>query len=171
MLKKQIADLLNEQINKEFYSAYLYLEMNNYFQKRGLDGFANWFYVQAQEERDHAMLIYQYMHDENASVTLQLVGQPATVFRSDMDVLKEALRHEEYVTASINAIYKETVAANDYRTKCFLDWFISEQGEEELNARNLITRMELFGSECKGLYALNCELGKRKYESPQIKNL
>ena len=168
MLNKKIADLLNDQINKEFYSAYLYLDMNNYFEDRGLDGFANWYKVQAQEERDHAMLFYQYLQNNDCKITLGAIAQPDKEFKSDMDVLKAALAHEEYVTSLINNIYEEAHKAKDFRTIQFLDWFIKEQGEEETNARDMITKMELFGSDPKSLYMLNQELAGRAYTAPSL---
>lgn len=168
MIEKNVAALLNEQINKEFYSAYLYLDMNNYFEARGLDGFANWYKIQAQEERDHAMLFYQYMQNNDLKVTLGAIAQPDKVFNCDMDVLKAGLAHEELVTASINNIYSAAYEAKDFRTMQFLDWFIKEQGEEETNARDLITKMELFGSDPKGLYMLNQELAARVYTAPSL---
>ena len=98
MLQEKVAALLNDQVNKEFYSAYLYLEFSNYFEARGLDGFANWYKIQAQEERDHAMLFYQYLHNNNAKVTLEAIAKPEKKLDSDMDVLKAGLEHEMYVT-------------------------------------------------------------------------
>ena len=139
MINKKVADLLNEQINKELYSAYLYLDMNNYFQARGLNGFANWYMIQAQEERDHAMLFYQYMQNNDCKVTLDAIAKPDKVFKKDMDVLKAGLEHEEYVTASIHTIYDAAYKVKDFRTMQFLDWFVKEQGEEETNARDMIT--------------------------------
>lgn len=168
MLNKEISDLLNQQINKEFYSAYLYLEMNNYFQGRGLNGFANWYMVQAQEERDHAMLFYQYLQNNDCPVTLEAIAKPDKTFKNDMEVLKEGLKHEEYVTSLINDIYAATYEAKDFRTRQFLDWFIQEQGEEETNARDMITKMELFGNDPKGLYMLNQELASRVYSAPSL---
>lgn len=168
MFNKKVAALLNEQINKEFYSSYLYLDMNNYFEGRGLDGFANWYRIQAMEERDHAMLFYQYMQNNDLKVTLETIAKPDKVFKVDMDVLKAGLAHEEYVTASINDIYAEAYKAKDFRTMQFLDWFIKEQGEEETNARDLITKMELFGNDPKGLYMLNQELKARVYNAPSL---
>ena len=155
MFNKKVAKLLNQQINKELYSAYLYLDMNNYFQARGLDGFANWYRIQAQEERDHAMLFYQYMQNNDEKVTLGAIDQPDKKFKNDMDVLKAGLEHEQYVTKLINDIYAEAYNAKDFRTMQFLDWFIKEQGEEETNARDMITKMELFGNDPKSLYMLN----------------
>lgn len=161
MLDKKVAGLLNDQINKEFFSAYLYLEMNNYFQKRGLDGFAHWYQVQAKEECDHAMKIYQYLHDENACVHLQDISAPKESFSCDMDVLLKGLAHEEYVTQSINNIVATAEELHDYRTMQFLDWFVAEQAEEEVNAHDLIDKYNLFVKESKELYLLDNELGKR----------
>ncbi|MBR1835146.1 MAG: ferritin [Bacteroidales bacterium] len=168
MLNKKVSDLLNQQINKELYSAYLYLDMNNYFQQRGLNGFANWYMIQAQEERDHAMLFYQYMQNNDCTVTLDAIAKPDKVFKADMDVLKEGLHHEEYVTSLINDIYAAAYEVKDFRTMQFLDWFIKEQGEEETNARDMITKMELFGNDPKSLYMLNQELAGRTYSAPSL---
>ena len=168
MLNKKVADLLNEQINKELYSAYLYLDMNNYFQQRGLNGFANWYMIQAQEERDHAMLFYQYKPNNDCKVTLDAIAKPDKVFKTDMDVLKAGLEHEEYVTASIHTIYDAAYKVKDFRTMQFLDWFVKEQGEEETNARDMITKMELFGNDPKSLYMLNQELAGRTYSAPSL---
>lgn len=168
MFDKKVAKLLNQQINKELYSGYLYLDMNNYFQTRGLDGFANWYYIQAQEERDHAMLFYQYMQNNDLKVTLGAIDKPDKKFKRDMDVLKAGLEHEQYVTQLINDIYAEANRAKDFRTMQFLDWFIKEQGEEETNARDMISKMELFGSDPKGLYMLNQELKARVYSAPSL---
>ncbi len=144
MLNTKVRDLLNQQVNKEFYSAYLYLDFSNYFEARGLDGFANWYKIQAQEERDHAMLFYQYMHNNNEAVTLDAIAKPDKELDSDMTVLKAGLEHELYVTSLINDIYAAAYEVKDFRTMQFLDWFVKEQGEEETNANDLISKMELF---------------------------
>ena len=160
--------LLNQQINKEFYSAYLYLEFSNYFDAVGLDGFANWYMIQAQEERDHAMLFYTYLQNENQTVTLEAIAKPDKTFNCHMDVLKAGLEHEQYVTSLINDIYAAAYENKDFRTMQFLDWFVKEQGEEETNANDLITKMELFGSDPKSLYMLNQELAGRVYTAPSL---
>ena len=167
-MNNKVHKLLNEQINKEFYSAYLYLDFSNYFKARGLDGFANWYLVQAQEERDHAMLFYQYLQNENQVVTLDAIAKPDKVFTCDMDVLKAGLEHEEYVTSLINDIYAAAYEVKDFRTMQFLDWFVKEQGEEETNANDMITKMDLFGSDPKSLYMLNQELAARVYTAPSL---
>ena len=167
-MNSKVHQLLNEQINKEFYSAYLYLDFSNYFKAKGLDGFANWYMVQAQEERDHAMLFYQYLQNESQVVTLDAIGKPDKVFSCDMDVLKAGLEHEKYVTSLINDIYAAAYEVKDFRTMQFLDWFVKEQGEEETNANDMITKMELFGSDPRSLYMLNQELAARVYTAPSL---
>jgi len=164
----KVHELLNQQINKEFYSAYLYLEFSNYFEDAGLDGFANWYMIQAQEERDHAMLFYTYLQNENEKVTLEAIDKPDKDFTQHMDVLKAGLEHEKYVTSLINDIYAAAFEVKDFRTMQFLDWFVKEQGEEETNANDLITKMELFGSDPKSLYMLNQELSGRIYSAPSL---
>ena len=168
MMNNRVHELLNQQINKEFYSAYLYLDFSNYFKARGLDGFANWYMIQAQEERDHAMLFYQFLQNESKKVTLEAIAKPEKEFKSDMDVLKAGLEHEKYVTSLIHDIYAEAYEAKDFRTMQFLDWFVKEQGEEETNANDMITKMELFGSDPKSLYMLNQELAARVYSAPSL---
>ena len=168
MLQAQVHELLNQHINKEFYSAYLSLDFSNYFKAAGLDGFANWYMVQAQEERDHAMLFYTYLQNENVPVTLEAIAKPDKVFESHMDVLKAGWEHELYVTSLINDIYSAAYDVRDFRTMQFLDWFVKEQGEEETNANDLIAKMHLFGSDPKSLYMLNQELAARVYTAPSL---
>lgn len=168
MLNAKVSELLNQQINKELYSAYLYLDFSNYFSEKGLDGFANWYMIQAQEERDHAMLFYKYLQNNNEKVILEAIAKPDKALDSDMTVLKAGLEHEEYVTSLINDIYAAAYDVKDFRTMQFLDWFVKEQGEEETNANDLISKMELFGSDPKGLYMLNSELGARVYSAPSL---
>lgn len=167
-MDQKVVELLNDQVNKEFYSAYLYLDMANFYANKGLDGFANWFEIQAKEEQDHAMLFYQYLHNNSQIVTLEAIGKPDKTFEGLADPLHAALQHERYVTALINNIYAAAQAANDFRTVQFLDWFVKEQGEEEKNSSDLITKMELFGSDAKGLYMLNSELAGRVYSAPSL---
>ena len=167
-MNAKVHELINQQINKEFYSAYLYLDFSNYFENAGLSGFANWYKIQAQEERDHAILFYQYLQNENQKVTLEAIDKPDNNFSCHMDVLKAGPEHEKYVTALINDIYAEAYEAKDFRTMQFLDWFVKEQGEEETNANELISKMELFGSDPKGLYMLNQELAARVYSAPSL---
>ena len=168
MLNEKVRELLNSQVNKEFYSAYLYLDFSIYYEEQGLDGFANWYKIQAQEERDHAMLMMQYLQNNGAKVTLEAIAKPDKVLNDKLEVLKMALAHEQYVTASIHAIYDEAYNVRDFRTMQFLDWFVKEQCEEEKNAEDMIKKMELFGEDAKGLYMINSENAARVYSAPSL---
>lgn len=168
MISNRVADLLNEQINKELYSAYLYLDFAVYYEDKGLAGFANWFMIQAQEERDHAMLFMKYMQNNGLKVELEAIAKPESEINGFMDPLVEALKHEKFVTASINAIYEAAYEDKDFRTMKFLDWFIEEQGEEETNADTNIKNYELFGCTPQGLYSLNAEMAGRVYSAPSL---
>ena len=163
MLEKKVADLLVDQVNKEFYSAYLYMDFANYYADEGLDGFRNWYEVQAKEERDHALMIRTYLIDNGVRVTFDAIAKPDKTFKTHMDPLVAGLEHERYVTSLITAIYNAASDAKDYKTMQFLDWFVKEQGEEEKNADDLIKKMKLFGSDTKGLYMLDQELAARVY--------
>ena len=132
MLTETVSQLLNDQVNKEFYSAYLYLCFSNYYVEQGLS------------------------------------GKPDAELKTNMDPLKAGLAHEQYVTSLIHAIYEAAYEAKDFRTMQFLDWFVKEQGEEETNAADLIKKMELFGSDPKGLYMLDQELAARTYTAPSL---
>ena len=167
-MDKKDAELLNDQINKEFYSAYLYLDMANFYSAKGLDGFANWYEIQAKEEQDHAMLMYKYLHNNDQAVTLNAVAKPDKEYQELMDPLKAAHAHEQYVTGLINVIYAAAQEVNDFRTVQFLDWFVKEQGEEEKNSSDMIRKMELFGDDAKALYMLNSELAGRTYSAPSL---
>lgn len=168
MLSEKVASLLNTQVNKEFYSAYLYLHFSNFYTEQGLSGFANWYQVQAQEERDHAMLMVQYLQNNDAKVTFEAIAKPDAALGENMDPLKAGLAHEQYVTSLIHTIYEAAYEAKDFRTMQFLDWFVKEQGEEETNAADLIKKMELFGTDAKGLYMLDQELAGRVYAAPSL---
>ena len=167
-MNEKVAFLLNQQINKEFYSAYLYLDMANYYDEQDLDGYANYYMVQAQEERDHALLFLKYMQINGLKVTLDAIDKPDKVFTSLLAPLEMAAEHERYVTALINDIYHEAHQAKDYRTMKFLDWFVDEQMEEEDNADTMISRYKLFGQDPKGLYLLDQEYAARVYAAPSL---
>ena len=168
MLSKEVRDLINVQINKELFSAYLYLGIADYYEELGLEGFANWYEIQAQEERDHAMLMRTYLHNNGENVILTAIDAPGHSYTDAGQPLKTALEHEEYVTSLINKIYKAASKDDDYRTMQFFDWFVKEQGEEEKNSQDLIRKFELYGQDPKGLYALNQELMGRVYAAPSL---
>ncbi|MGI6217296.1 MAG: ferritin [Coriobacteriales bacterium] len=162
-MDKKVAKLINEQINKELYSAYLYLSFADFYEEAGLKGYANWYMVQVQEERDHALIMRNYMHSNNEKITLLPIDQPDKKFDSFLDPLVAGLEHEKYVTSLINNIYAAASKANDYRTMQWLDWFVKEQLEEEENAQDMIDRMKLFGDDKKALYDLDQEYAARTY--------
>jgi len=168
MLSKKVVELLNEQVNKEFYSAYLYLDMSNFYKNEGLNGFANWYKIQAQEERDHAMLFMEYLQQNGEEVVLEGIDKPDKAFKAFIDPLQEGAKHERYVTGLIHNIYGAAYEEKDFRTMQFLDWFVKEQAEEEDTADDMVKRFELFGSDSKGLYMLDSELAGRTYTAPSL---
>ena len=161
MLNVKVKELLNDQVNKELYSAYLYLDFSGFFGGKGLSGFAAWYKKQANEEMEHAFKIYDYIHANGEEVELLAIAKPNVELKDELQVLKEGLKHEEYVTGLIHNIYKVAMEEKDYRTMQFMDWFIKEQCEEEENATELIDKFEKFGKDVASLYELNKELGKR----------
>lgn len=167
-MDKKVYSLLNEQIQKELYSAYLYLDMADYYSDEGLDGFANWFYIQAQEEMSHAMLLRGYLLNNSQKVKLLAIEAPQKEYLEFIQPLEAALTHEKFVTASINAIYEAATEVKDYRTTEFLAWFVREQEEEEKNAGDLIKKYELFGKPGEGLYALDKEMAARTFTPPSM---
>ncbi|MCH4053450.1 MAG: ferritin [Atopobiaceae bacterium] len=167
-LDKNVGDALNKQINEELYSAYLYLTFADYFEGRGLKGFANWYMVQVEEEVAHAKILRRYLLDNDYDVKMGAIAQPGPTFDKDIDVLKAGLEHERYITDRINDCYKVAYDIHDFRTMQLLDWFVKEQGEEETNATDMIKNMELFGGDPKGLYNLDREYQTRTYVAPTM---
>ncbi|MDP4241063.1 MAG: ferritin [Bacteroidota bacterium] len=168
MLNKKITDLLNSQINKEFYSSYLYLDMSNYYIEKNLNGFGNWFAIQAQEEYAHAMLFIKYILNNSEKVVLNDIASPNKHYKDFKHPLEGSLEHEISISASINAIYAEAYTLKDFRTMQFLDWFVKEQGEEEKNVDDLCKRYEMFGTDPRGLYLLDAELATRVFNAPTL---
>ena len=167
-MNEKVAFLLNQQINKELYSAYLYLDISNYYDAQDLDGYANYYMVQAQEERDHALLFMKYMQSNGLKITLEAIDRQDKTFDSLRTPLEVAAEHERYVTSLINDIYHEAHQAKDYRTMKFLDWFVDEQMEEEDSADAMVSRYNLFGQDPKGLYLLDQEYAARTYTAPSL---
>lgn len=166
MLSARVEGLLNEQVNKELYSSYLYLSMSAYMSEINMNGYAHWFRIQAQEERDHAMIIYNYIISAGGRVKLMAIGEPDFEFEGIKDVLEKTLEHERYVTASIYNIYEVAMEEKDYKTVRAMDWFINEQVEEEDNATDNISKYDMFSSDPKALYLLDQELATRLYTVP-----
>lgn len=165
MISDKVKEILNEQINKEFYSAYLYLAMSAYFDDNGLYGFANWTKVQAKEEVDHGMIIFDYMNDRDCAVHLKQIDVPDTDFSSPIQVFEKILKHERYVTSSIESIANLSMDECDLATRNFINWYLKEQVEEEKNASDIIAKLKLFGNEKVSLYLIDKDLAKREYKS------
>lgn len=168
-MNKEIAELLNAQINKELYSAYLYMDFANYYEEQGLGGFANWYMVQVQEERDHALLIREYLLNNGEKITLEGIQKPNITYTSFRTPIEAAYAHEKSITQSIHEIYEVAHRLKDFRTTQFLDWFVKEQCEEEKNADDFLKRYDLFGNDPKGLYLLDDEMSQRVYQAPTLK--
>ena len=167
-INENVAKALEDQINKELYSAYLYLTFADYYEDRGLKGFANWYMIQVQEETDHAKALRRYLLDNDYKPTMEAIAKPDRELTSRLRVLELGLEHERYVTGLIHTLYEAAYSAKDFRTMQFLDWFVKEQGEEEKNAEDLIKKMKLYGEDAKGLYMLNSEMAARVYTAPSL---
>jgi ferritin len=157
-------EAINEQINKELYSAYLYLSMAAYFENKNLPGFAKWLYIQADEERGHAMKFFEYLVDRGGKVELKPIAGPETEWNSTMEVFKQVQEHEAAVTASINALYELALKEKDYPAQVELQWFITEQVEEEKNAADIVQQLELIDAKGTAVLMLDHQLGKRGKE-------
>ncbi|MEA4966302.1 MAG: ferritin [Oscillospiraceae bacterium] len=168
MLNGKITALINRQINMEWYSAYLYLSIHSYYVDQELNGFGNWFLVQTQEERDHAMLFVKYLQNNSEKIQLYDVKAPDIQFANFREPTVAAYEHEQKVTASINDIYATAYELKDFRTMQLLDWFVKEQSEEEKNTESIVKKYDLFGNDPKGLYMLDNELAARVYTAPTL---
>ncbi len=165
MLSKKMAAALNEQINKEMYSAYLYMSMSAFSTFKGLSGFANWFMIQYQEEMTHAMKIYQYILDQGEQVELMQIEQPPAEFGTPVEMFRQTLEHEQFITRSINELVDLAIEEKDHATNIFLQWYVTEQIEEEANDNEIISRLELVG-DGNGLFMLDNELASRVFNPP-----
>lgn len=163
MINQKVQEKLNQQVQKEFYSAYLYLSMAAYFLDKNLDGFANWFNIQAQEERDHAMLIFNYINRVGGRIELQQIDAPPVEFKSIGEVLEMTLEHEKMVTQSIYDIVDAAIEERDHKTNSFMQWFVNEQVEEEENAEKNLGDYEIIKDDGRGIMMLDREMGSRVY--------
>lgn len=164
MLSKKLEDAINKQINVELWSAYLYLSMSAHYTHQGLPGVANWFTQQFHEEQEHAMKFMQYMASKGNKVLLQPLDKVATNWDSLLDAFGDSLAHEKVVTANINNLVTLAREEKDYATENMLQWFISEQVEEEESVQEIIDALNLIGDKGHAIYMLDKELGKRKEE-------
>jgi ferritin len=161
MLSKTVQEAMNEQIKNEFYSAYQYLSMAAYCESANLPGFAHWMRMQAREEVEHAMKFYDFILDRGGRVLLQAMDQPVADFGSPLEVFEQALGHEQRVTAMINDLYGLAVRENDYASQTFLQWFVTEQVEEEKNAGDVVETLRMIGGKSEALFLFDRELGGR----------
>lgn len=168
MLSEKMQDALNEQINAELWSAYLYLSMGMQFENNGMAGVANWFKIQFKEEQAHAEIFMNYINQRGGRVILKAIDAVPTEWATPLEAFKATLEHERKVTAMINNLYSIAEAEHDYATRDRLTWFVNEQVEEEENAQILIDKFTLIGNDGMGLYMLNQELAARTYVAPSI---
>jgi ferritin len=161
MLSKKMQDSLNEQIQKEFYSSYLYLSMAAYFEAESLGGFAQWMRVQSQEEWGHGLKLFDHVNDRGGRVDLRAIEKPALEWKSPLAAFEQALEHEKFVTASIHKLYEAAVQENDHAAQVELQWFVTEQVEEEKNAADIVDQLKRVGSSGSALLMLDRQLGKR----------
>ena len=161
MISKKMAKELNKQLNKEFYSAYLYLAMSAYCNKSDFPGAANWFLEQYQEEQDHATRIYNYLIDQDAKVDLQAVDKPPKKFGSLLQTYTESLEHEQFMTKNLNELSNFALQEKDHATYNLLQWFVNEQVEEESTVSDIISKLKMVGEDGYGLLMIDGELGQR----------
>lgn len=164
MINDKVREILNEQINKELGSAYIYLAMSAYLADNGLYGFAKWTEIQSREEIDHAMILYKYMLDKKAKVELKPIEINNVEYSGPVEVFEKIYEHERSITSSIDCVAYLTEDECDLATRYFIDWYLKEQIEEEASVLKIISKIKAFGSEKASLYLLDDELGKRKYE-------
>ena len=166
MLKKKILKTLNDQINAEMFSSYLYLSMESYFQSISLKGFAAWMRVQAQEEMMHAMKFYDFVNERGGKVTLEAIAKPETTWATPLAAFEAVLKHEEHVTSLINNLVDLAISEKDHASNNFLQWFVAEQVEEEASASEVVEKLKLIQDNPSGLFMVDAELGRRVFTLP-----
>lgn len=166
MISKNMADSLNKHMNLELYSAHLYLSMSSCAQEKGLKGSANWFMVQYREEMVHFMKFYTYLVEQGINITLQASKQVPNSYASLLDMMEQTLTHEQLITACMNELSEQAVKEKDHATQIFLQWFVTEQIEEENNDRDLIAKLKLVGDNGYGVLMIDSEMGQRVFVQP-----
>jgi ferritin len=161
MISKKMEEALNAQINAEMYSAYLYLSMAADFEDKNLPGFANWMYMQAQEEFGHAARFYNYISEQQGKVKLAAIDAPQTEWANPVAVFEAVYKHEQYVTSLINNLVSLAMEEKDFASNIFLQWFVTEQVEEESNASSLLAKLKMVGDNVQGLFMMDRELAQR----------
>ena len=160
-MNKAMQDAMNEQINKELFSSYLYLSMAAYFEEKNLPGFAKWMHMQEGEEREHGMKLYEFLVDRGGRVALKAIAAPEGDWKSPLELFKQVAAHEAAVTASIHNLYETALKEKDYAAQTMLQWFIAEQVEEEKNAAEIVAQLELVEARGTAVLMLDHRLGKR----------
>ncbi|MFC1795125.1 ferritin [Planctomycetota bacterium] len=166
MISKKMEKALNEQVNAELYSAYLYLSMEAYFKSLNLNGFANWMRVQTQEEVAHAMKIYGFIDERGGRITLKAIEGPQTKWDSPLALFKDVYKHEQKVTSLINNLVNLAIEEKDHATNTFLQWFVNEQVEEEASADQVVQQLKMMEKAPGGMFMLDRELGQRVFTPP-----
>ena len=163
MINDKVREILNEQINKELSSAYIYLAMSAFLADNGLYGFAKWTEIQSREEIDHAMILYKYILDRNSKIELKPIEINVANYSGPVEVFEKIYEHERSITSSIDCVAYLTEEECDLATRYFIDWYLKEQIEEETKVLKILSKLKAFGSEKASLYLLDEELGKREY--------
>lgn len=166
MISEKMIKSLNHQVNRELYSAYLYVGMASYATDAGLKGTANWFTVQAQEEVTHAQKIYDYVLEQGGRVLLEAIEEPPQKFSSMTDLFEQTLAHEKQVTAMIHDLVAQAIEEKDRATEIMLQWFVTEQVEEEANPTEILQKLDLVGNDGNGLFMIDQELAQRVFTPP-----
>ena len=168
MINEKLQNAFNDQINKELYSEYLYLAMKTYFLEQNLMGFVNWFDVQVQEEHAHAMGMFDYLNERGGTIDLLAIDKPVFEGSTPLEIFEEVLKHEEFVTSRINALYDVAEEVKDRAAMKFLDWYINEQVEEEASVGAVLATLKLIGDDKKALLLLDKDLATRTFTAPVI---
>jgi len=166
MVSEKIQEAFNDQINKELFSEYFYLSMASYFASQGLDGFENFFLIQVEEERFHAMKMYKFLNERSGRVYLREIKAPRTNFSSPLEIFELAYKHEQFVSKSINELMDIAMAESDHATKSFLTWFVDEQVEEEASMETILNKLKLIDGKGYGMLMLDKELATRTFNPP-----
>ncbi|MBK5251331.1 MAG: ferritin [Peptostreptococcaceae bacterium] len=166
MINKRMEKAINEQINAELYSGYLYLSMSAYAQTKNMSGIANWLRVQAQEEQFHAMKMFDYVNERGGTIVLDMIEKPQTEWENFVDVFEEVYKHEQKVTSLINNLVDIAMEEKDHATFNFLQWYIGEQVEEEANASGLLEQLKFIDGKGSGLFMMDRELQTRVFTPP-----
>ena len=166
MIKKEVLEAINGQINAESYSAFMYLSMAAYFEEMGLSGFAHWMKIQYQEESAHSLKFFNYLTERNGKVMLKAIDQVPVDFDGIVDVFEKTLTHEIHVTELINNLMNVAVTAGDHATQSFLKWFIDEQVEEEANVEKILATLKLINGQGNGIFMMDREMITRVFVDP-----